>query len=89
MPTNHRSTFLQATKFAVIELDVIPAYQGHRLGKALLHTLLSERREAYATLASMPGSQAQAMYERWGWFVAGTIGGEGPVMDAMVIELHT
>jgi GNAT superfamily N-acetyltransferase len=78
---------LQAAKFAVIELDVRPAYQGHGWGKALLSTLLSGRGEAYATLAAMPGSQAQAMYERWGWYKVGTIGGEGPVMDAMVTEL--
>jgi GNAT superfamily N-acetyltransferase len=78
---------LQATKFAVIELDVLPAYRGRGWAKLLLNTLLSERSEVYATLAVLPGSQAQAMYERWGWSKLGTIGGEGPVMDAMVVEL--
>jgi GNAT superfamily N-acetyltransferase len=78
---------LRATKFAVIELDVIPAYQGRGWGKALLNTLLKERPEAYATLAAMPGSRAQAMYEHWGWYKVGTIGGEGPRMDGMVREM--
>jgi GNAT superfamily N-acetyltransferase len=78
---------LQLTKFAVIELDVRSAYQGRGWGKLLLNTLLSRRNEAYATLAALPGSQAQAMYERWGWYKVGTIGGEGPMMDAMVVEL--
>lgn len=79
--------FLAATKFAVIELDVRPAYQRRGMAKALLNTLLSKRAETYATLAAIPGSQAQAMYERWGWYKAGTIGGEGPVMDAMAVSL--
>jgi GNAT superfamily N-acetyltransferase len=78
---------LNATKFAVIELDVRPAFRGLGWGKTLLNTLLSERSEAYATLATMPGSRAQAMYARWGWYKVGTIGGDGPVMDAMVRPL--
>jgi GNAT superfamily N-acetyltransferase len=80
-------SLLTATKFAVIELDVRPAYQRRGLAKALLDALLSERAEAYATLAATPGSQAQAMYERWGWHKIGTIGGDGPVMDVMMVPL--
>jgi ribosomal protein S18 acetylase RimI-like enzyme len=78
---------LQATKFAVIELDVGRAYQGRGLGRTLLDTLLSQRSEDYATLATIPGSSAQAMYERWGWYSVGSIGGDGPVMDAMLKAL--
>lgn len=80
---------LQATKFAVIELGVKPAFRGQGWGKALLDTLLSQRPEAYATLATIPESPAQAMYQRWGWYKVGVIGGEGPLMDAMVGELQT
>jgi ribosomal protein S18 acetylase RimI-like enzyme len=78
---------LTATKFAVIELDVLPAYRGRGWGKALLNTLLGQRGEAYATLAALPDSQARAMYKRWGWYKVGTIGGGGPMMDAMVVDL--
>jgi GNAT superfamily N-acetyltransferase len=78
---------LAAAKFAVIELDVRLAYQGRGLAKALLSALLDERVETYATLAATPGSQAQTMYERWGWTKIGTIGGEGPLMDALVLPL--
>ena len=43
---------LAASEFAVIELDVLPAYRGRGWAKALLRMLLGERREAYATLAA-------------------------------------
>lgn len=78
---------LKAPKFAVIELDVGRSYQRQGLGHALLDALLDERPEAYATLAAIPKSPPHAMYERWGWFMVGTIGGEGPVMDALVLPL--
>ncbi|GAA4237273.1 hypothetical protein GCM10022254_48940 [Actinomadura meridiana] len=78
---------LEAAKFAVIELDVGRAHQGRGLGKALLGELLSGRSEKNATLAAIPESAAHAMYERWGWRKVGIIGGEGPMMDAMVLAL--
>jgi GNAT superfamily N-acetyltransferase len=78
---------LQAAKFAVIELDVRRAYRGQGWGRALLNALLSERNEAYATLATIPESPAHAMYERWGWYKVGVFTDE-PVMDAMVLELQ-
>ncbi|GLZ09715.1 N-acetyltransferase [Actinomadura sp. NBRC 104412] len=78
---------LTATKFAVIELDIHHAHQGQGLAHPLLDALLTTRTEDYATLATIPGSPAHAMYERWGWYTIGTIGGEGPVMDAMLKDL--
>jgi len=78
---------LKATKFAVIELDIHPSHQGQGLSRPLLDALLTPRSEDYATLAAIPGASPQAMYERWGWYKAGTIGGEGPAMDAMLKDL--
>ncbi|MFC4052129.1 GNAT family N-acetyltransferase [Actinomadura syzygii] len=78
---------LQTAKFAVIELDIHHSHQGQGLSRPLLDALLTQRTEGYATLATIPGSPAQAMYERWGWYKVGIIGGEGPVMDAMLKDL--
>ena len=78
---------LAASKFAVIELDVQKSHRRQGLGKALLDRLLADRPEEYATLASIPDSLAHAMYIRWGWTIAGRIGGEGPEMDAMIVPL--
>lgn len=79
---------LAASKLAVIELDVVKSYRGQGLSKALLQELLANRNESYATLATLPGTQAHAMYLRWGWRNVGIIGGEGPVMDAMLLPLR-
>lgn len=79
---------LAASKIAVIELDVVKSYRGQGLSKALLQELLANRSESFATLASLPGTQANAMYLRWGWRKVGIIGGEGPVMDAMLLPLR-
>lgn len=78
---------LRASKFAVIELDVRKSHRGQGMGKRLLDELLAVRPEQFATLAAIPDSQAHAMYLRWGWRKVGIIGGEGPVMDAMLLPL--
>jgi GNAT superfamily N-acetyltransferase len=78
---------LAASKFAVIELDVQKSHRRQGLGKTLLDSLLADRPEGYATLAAIPDSLAHAMYIRWGWTIAGCIGGEGPGMDAMTVPL--
>jgi GNAT superfamily N-acetyltransferase len=78
----------RASKFAVIELDVQRIYRGHGLGRRLLTELLASRTEQFATLAAIPDSPAQAMYLLWGWQKVGIIGGEGPVMDAMLLPLQ-
>jgi hypothetical protein len=75
-----------ASKFAVIELDVLQTCQGRGLGKKLLEELLAGRAEDFATLAATPGSQAHAMYLRWGWHKVGSFE-EAPVMDALAIPL--
>jgi|SRR5215469_4633086 len=77
---------LDASKCAVIELDVRRAFQGQGIGKRLLRELLSGRAEKFATLAATPGSMAHAMYIRWGWHTVGVFE-TPPVMDAMLIAL--
>jgi GNAT superfamily N-acetyltransferase len=80
------SDVLSARKFAVIELDVRKTHRGQGLSKILLTELLAGRTEEYAILAATPGSQAHAMYLRWGWYTAGQFE-TPPVMDAMVLPL--
>lgn len=77
-------SILALSKFAVIELGIRPAYRGQGLSKRLLANILGSRKEAYATLTSIPGTPAHDMYERWGWSKVATVGGEGPEMDALV-----
>jgi GNAT superfamily N-acetyltransferase len=76
-----------ATKFAVIELNVLPEFRGQGLGKELLNRLLSDRPEAFATLATLPSSMARTMYERWGWYKVAEFTDEPP-MDALALELR-
>jgi GNAT superfamily N-acetyltransferase len=78
---------LDATKFAVIELDVHEDFRRRGLGKALMDQLLTDRPEPYATLAATVGGNAHAMYLRWGWQVAGRFTDGEPVMDALVKDL--
>lgn len=77
---------LDSTKFAVIELSVRRGCQGRGIGKKLFTELLAHRDEDFATLAATPGSQAYAMYERWGWNRVGTFE-TPPIMDALGIRL--
>jgi len=77
---------LSARKFAVIELDVHKTFRGQGLSKRMLTELLAGRTEEYATLTATPGSQAHAMYLRWGWYTVGQFE-TPPVMDAMVLPL--
>jgi GNAT superfamily N-acetyltransferase len=80
---------LTASKFAVIELDVRKEFRGQGLSKKLLQRLLSDRTEEFATLAAIPGTQAHSMYLRWGWHAAAVLGGDGPVMDALLLRLSS
>jgi GNAT superfamily N-acetyltransferase len=77
---------LNSSKFAVIELNVRQPYRGRGIGKKLLGMLLSGRGEKFATLASIPGSPAHAMYIKWGWYKVGVFE-DSPPMDAMLIPL--
>jgi GNAT superfamily N-acetyltransferase len=79
---------LDASKFAVIELDVQQDFQRQGIGKRLLESLLSGRTEEFATLAATPGSAAHAMYIRWGWYKVGVFE-TPPVMDAMLIAMKS
>lgn len=85
--TEPPTAILRARKFAVIELDVRRVYRGKGWGRELLDILLGSRQEEFATLATVAGSSAQAMYRRWGWHEVGAFTGEGPAMDAMMVAL--
>jgi GNAT superfamily N-acetyltransferase len=75
---------LNSSKFAVIELDVRLAFRRQGIAKTLLDMLLSDRSEDLATLASTPGTIANSMYKRWGWYQAGTFTDS---MEALLLPL--
>lgn len=58
---------LNADKFAVIELVVLPRFRDQGLAGRLFRTLLADRPEPYATLVAEKQGRARAMYDRWGW----------------------
>lgn len=78
---------LNATKFAIIELDVRRAWQARGIASALFHRLLEGRPEEYGMLGSLPGTRMRAVYERWGWRkVAEAAPGSGlPEIDTLVV----
>lgn len=59
-------------KFAVMEWIVHPNHRGQGVGADLMRTLLKQRPEPVATLASDPRSTARGIYERVGWQQVGT-----------------
>ncbi|MFI7630315.1 GNAT family N-acetyltransferase [Microbispora rosea] len=73
-----------AEKFAVIELNLVPAYRGRGIGGRLLGELLEGRPEPYAMLLSRPDAAAHAIYEHWGWKVVGTC---RPAPDAAIADV--
>jgi GNAT superfamily N-acetyltransferase len=77
---------LNASKFAVIELNVRKEIRRQGIGKRLLGELLGNRGEQFATLATSTGSEANLMYLRWGWRKVGYFV-TPPPMDALVISL--
>ncbi len=78
---------LDASKFAVIELDVQSSYRGRGFGKRLLQTLLEHRYEKFATLTAIPDDPAYSMYIRWGWHKQGEFTGDGQAMDVLMLPL--
>lgn len=79
---------LEATKFAVIELDVDERFRRRGFGRELMNQLLTDRPEPYATLAATVAGDAHAMYLRWGWYIVGRFTDDGPAMDALVVDLN-
>jgi GNAT superfamily N-acetyltransferase len=81
---------LQADKFAVIELNVTPEWQGHGYGTVLMQALLANRVEPYAMLTTNPASKARRIYEHWGWEYVGKAhhAPEQEVMDELVLQLQ-
>ncbi|MGX6606171.1 N-acetyltransferase family protein [Micromonosporaceae bacterium Da 78-11] len=78
----------EADKLAVMEWVVRSDRRGKGIGAELIHRLLAERPERYATLASDPRSAARGMYERAGWRQAArTMLSWGPAMDLLFIRL--
>jgi GNAT superfamily N-acetyltransferase len=80
---------LDASKLAVIELNVQSSYRGRGFGKRLLQTLLEHRDEKLATLTAIPDDPAYSMYMRWGWRKLGELTGDGPAMDILMLSLRT
>jgi GNAT superfamily N-acetyltransferase len=79
---------LNASKFAVIELNVQSSYRGRGFGKRLLQTLLEHRDEKFATLTAIPDDPAYSMYIRWGWHKLGEFTGGGQAMDVLILPLQ-
>lgn len=83
------SELRKVDKFAVMEWIVHPGYQSHGVGRKLMHSLLADRAERWATLASNPESAARRMYERAGWQQVGTSSLPwGTPMELLVLDLH-
>lgn len=62
--------------FALAEIEVRRAWQGHGIGRLLHDEILIGRHEERATLATGPSADAvRAVYERWGWQPVGKIPG--------------
>ncbi|WP_431884771.1 GNAT family N-acetyltransferase [Micromonospora wenchangensis] len=75
-------------KFAVLEWMTHPGRRESGIGTELMHQLLSQRTERYATLAANPASIARRIYQRTGWRqVATSTLPWGPPMDLLVRPL--
>lgn len=57
----------QSQKFALMEWMVHPGWRGGGIGRHLIRSILADRTEQWAVLASDPRSAARAMYDRAGW----------------------
>lgn len=70
--------------FVLAEIEVRRSLQGGGIGRRLHDLLLDGRPEERATLAVNPGSEdAHAVYQRWGWDLAGQVpGSSGDYFDA-------
>ncbi len=63
--------------FVLAEIEVRRDWQGEGVGRALNNTVLAQRQEERATLATGPQADAaRAIYERWGWQPVGKIPGK-------------
>ncbi|MGH3625117.1 MAG: GNAT family N-acetyltransferase [Sciscionella sp.] len=63
--------------FTLAEIEVRRAWQGKGVGRVLNDTVLAQRPEQRATLATGPQADAaRAIYEKWGWQAVGTVPGE-------------
>ncbi len=73
-----------ARTFVLAEIEVRRALQGGGVGHGLHDLLLGGRPEERATLAVNPSSDtAHAVYEHWGWELAGQVpGSSGDYFDA-------
>ncbi|WP_412537954.1 GNAT family N-acetyltransferase [Longispora sp. K20-0274] len=75
--------------FSVKEWLVHPDARGGGLGRRLLDTLLADRPEPFATLASNPRAAARQIYHQWGWRHVNTSDDTGPfgVMDFLLLPM--
>jgi GNAT superfamily N-acetyltransferase len=88
-PTTPPAEILDATKFALIELNVAAAWRGRGIGRRMHDLLLENRPEPYAILTATHDDPARRMYERWGWEQIGTAQHtpDAPVMDQLLLRL--
>lgn len=82
-----------ARTFVLAEIEVRRSLQGGGIGRRLHDLLLGGRAEERATLAVNPASgTAHAVYQRWGWELAGQVPGSSSdyfdAYDLFVIPLR-
>jgi GNAT superfamily N-acetyltransferase len=65
--TEPPAELVSANKFAVIELVVLPDFQGQGLATRLMQALLENRPEPYAMLLADQEGHARSIYDQWGW----------------------
>ena len=82
--------YLEARKFAVIELDVIPSWRRQGLARIMLNDLLIDREESFAILLVRPNTWVSEMYARWGWSkVSESLPDSGlPPLDVLATSLN-
>lgn len=80
---------LRHSKFAVIELVVLPSFRRLGLATRLMEALLSDRAEPWATLLADKTGHAREIYDAWGWQRVGSIrpAADVPTLDVLVLPL--
>jgi GNAT superfamily N-acetyltransferase len=82
---------LNVDKFSVIELVVIPEYQGQGLASRLMKFVLEGRQEPFAMLLADKEGHARSIYDRWGWRAVQRLrpASDVPSLDVLVLPLRS
>ncbi len=79
---------MDPSTYSIIEWMVRRPYRGTGIGRRLLDTLLGDRREPWAVLASNPNSAARNIYDHLGWTLCGkSKPNKWPTMDLLALRL--